>query len=189
MTAAPPAYLKVPLQQLGADTPVKVVVCGDAASLAQHMARTMLDEIVACQRAGRSATLIVPVGPVDQFPILAQQINQQRIDCRDVMLINMDEYLTDEGRWLPVSHPLSFRGYMDRRFYDLIDAELRPRPENRVFPDPDQPQLIETLIAQRGGVDACFGGIGINGHIAFNGRPSRGRMSASRRSRHCPRGC
>ncbi len=30
------------------------------------------------------------------------------------------------------------------------------------------------MIDERGGVDACFGGIGINGHIAFNEPPEPG---------------
>ena len=48
------------------------------------------------------------------FPILAELINQQAIDCHDVLLINMDEYLDDDGQWLPLEHPLSFRGFMNR---------------------------------------------------------------------------
>jgi glucosamine-6-phosphate deaminase len=56
-------------------------------------------------------------------------------------------------------------------FYHLIDPALAPRPENRVFPDPSDCGAIQRLIEQRGGVDACFGGIGINGHIAFNEPP------------------
>ena len=66
---------------------------------------------------------------MDQFPILAQMINDQRIDCRDVVLINMDEYLTDDDRCVPADHPLSFRGFMDRLFYDRLDAALAPPPE------------------------------------------------------------
>jgi glucosamine-6-phosphate deaminase len=91
-----------------------------------------------------------------------------------VVLINMDEYLTEDDRYVPVDHPLSFRGFMDRLFYDCLDASLAPRPENRVFPDPQHPQRIAERIAERGGVDACFGGIGINGHIAFNEPPEPG---------------
>ena len=60
------------------------------------------------------STFIVPVGPVDQFPILARVINDHRLDCRDVMLVNMDEYLTDDDKWVDIDHPLSFRGYMNR---------------------------------------------------------------------------
>jgi glucosamine-6-phosphate deaminase len=43
-----------------------------------------------------------------------------------------------------------------------------------VFPDPRQPQAIQRLIETRGGVDVCCGGIGINGHIAFNEPPEPG---------------
>jgi glucosamine-6-phosphate deaminase len=86
----------------------------------------------------------------------------------------MDEYLTDKDQWVPLDHPLSFRGFMNRKFYDLLDPALAPRPENRVFPDPREPERIAALIAQRGGVDACFGGIGINGHLAFNEPPEPG---------------
>ncbi len=144
------------------------------AGVADDMARAMLEQIEAARSEGRGATLIVPVGPVDQFPVLAQRINERRCHCRDVMLINMDEYLTGDDRWVPLDHPLSFRGYMNRKFYDLIDPALVPRPENRVFPDPWDRGRIQRLIDQRGGVDACFGGIGINGHIAFNEPPEPG---------------
>jgi glucosamine-6-phosphate deaminase len=167
-------YLTIPASELGLGTSVRVRALGDMASLARDLAAAIKQEILAAQRAGRAATLIVPVGPVDQYPVLAQTINDERIDCREVMLINMDEYLTDDDRFIPVDHPLSFRGYMDRSFYGLIDPALAPRPEHRVFPDPLDCAAVPRLIAARGGVDACFGGIGINGHIAFNEPPEPG---------------
>jgi len=169
-----PGYLTVAARELGQGTPVQVRILGDMAAIAQDMAEAMRQEILDAAQAGRGATLIVPVGPVDQFPVLAQMINDQRIDCRDVMLINMDEYLTDDDRYVPAEHPLSFRGFMDRLFYDRLDPALAPPPAHRVFPDPQQPERIASLIADRGGVDACFGGIGINGHIAFNEPPEPG---------------
>lgn len=167
-------YLTISAAELGRGTAVRVRALGDMTSLARDLANAIKQEIVDAQAAGRAATLIVPVGPVDQFPILAQTINDERIDCRDVMLINMDEYLTDDDRFVPVEHPLSFRGYMDRAFYDRIDPTLAPRSELRVFPDPQNCAAMPRLIAARGGVDACFGGIGINGHIAFNEPPEPG---------------
>ncbi|HXG10367.1 MAG TPA: glucosamine-6-phosphate isomerase [Gemmataceae bacterium] len=174
MTIELPAYLSIPPERLGEGTPVKVRVRGDLADVAHDMAQAMLRVIQEAHAAGRAATLIVPVGPVDQFPILAQMINEQRIDCRDVVLINMDEYLTDDDQWIAPDHPLSFRGFMARRFYGLLAPDLAPRPENRVFPDPHAPGAVGRLIEQRGGVDACFGGIGINGHVAFNEPPEPG---------------
>lgn len=170
-----PDYLAVPPEDLGRATPVRVRVGGDTADLAAGMAEAILEVIErAAAAAGRAATLVVPVGPVDQFPVLARQINQRRLDCRDVVWINMDEYLADDDRWIDLDHPLSFRGYMNRRFYDLIDQPLAPPPSHRLFPDPRDPAAIGRLIEQRGGVDACFGGIGINGHVAFNEPPEPG---------------
>lgn len=166
-----PDYLKVSASELGKGTNVKVTVKTDMASIGEAVAQDMFDEIVAAKKLGREATLIVPVGPVDQFPILAKRINNERLSIRDVVLINMDEYLTDDDRWIPIDHPLSFRGYMNRLFYDLLDPALAPKPENRVFPDPQRCDDVGKLIASRGGVDATFGGIGINGHMAFNEPP------------------
>src|SRR4051812_8895421 len=121
MTAGMPDYLDVPPERLGAGTPVQVRILGDMASIARDMAEAMLDEIRRAARERRGATLIVPVGPVDQFPILAGRINQDQLDCRDVCMINMDEYLTDDDQCIDPAHPLSFRGFMDRLFYDRLD--------------------------------------------------------------------
>lgn len=166
-----PEYLTVPADRLGGGTPIQVETVAGLEGVADHMAEALLKVITDAQAQGRAATLIVPVGPVDQFPVLAELINRRRVDCREVLVINMDEYLTDEDQWIERDHPLSFRGYMDRKFYNLIEEELAPTKENRVFPHPDRCDEIQRLIDERGGVDACFGGIGINGHMAFNEPP------------------
>jgi glucosamine-6-phosphate deaminase len=144
------------------------------ASIAQDLAESMLAEILEGEQAGHGATLIIPVGPVDHFPILAKLLNDRKISCRNTVFINMDEYLADDDRWIPSDHPLSFRGYMDKAFYSLLSPELVPPTSHRIFPDPANPTGIAQLIASRGGVDACFGGVGINGHLAFNEPPEPG---------------
>ena len=75
---------------------------------------------------------------------------------------------------------------MDRKFYDLIDGSLAPQHANRVFPHPDRCYEIQQVIDQRGGVDVCFGGIGINGHIAFNEPPEPGEEVADDAFAACP---
>jgi len=150
---------------------VKVRIKGSPAQLAEDLAEAIFAEIKAGEVSGRGATLIVPVGPVDHYPILARKLNEQKVSCHNAIFINMDEYLTDDDRWLPLEHPLSFRGFMERSFYSRLDASVAPPPHHRVLPDPLQPTAIEKLIQARGGVDACFGGIGINGHLAFNEPP------------------
>lgn len=172
----PPDYLKIPPEELGHGQSVAIHIVRDAAALAEEMAADIADEIRAAAEAGHPSTLIVPVGPVDQFPLLARRLNAERLCCRHVAFINMDEYLDDSDNWLPLDHPLSFRGFMQRAFYDLLDSALAPAAERRVFPDPRRPEAIGQLIDQRGGVDCCFGGIGINGHLAFNEPPEPGEI-------------
>lgn len=57
---------------------------------------------------------------------------------------------------------------MQRTVYDKVRPELVMPEGQRVFPDPNHPEYISELIEKLGGVDICFGGIGINGHVAFN---------------------
>ena len=57
---------------------------------------------------------------------------------------------------------------MNRTVYSQIDPELVMPESQRFFPDPKDPGRIDRKIEELGGVDICFGGIGINGHLAFN---------------------
>ncbi len=167
-----PTYLSISARELGHGTSVKVRILGDALSLARDLADDLRTEILAAQREGRSATFIIPVGPVDQYPLLARMLNEEKISCRNVVFIGMDEYLNGHGAWLPTDHPLSFRGYLNRMFYDRLDPAVAPPSQSRVFPDPRDISAVPKLIAARGGVDVCYGGIGITGHIAFNEPPA-----------------
>ena len=154
--------------ELGRGAAVRVRVGGDAEHLDLLMAEEMAGLIREANRDGRTACAIVPVGPVGQYGRLARIIADERLDCSRITFINMDEFLDDEGGWIEPRHPLSFRGFMGRSFYDLLPAGSGFRPGNRVFPDPADPDSLSALIADLGGVDVCFGGIGLNGHLAFN---------------------
>jgi glucosamine-6-phosphate deaminase len=151
-------------EELGRGTNVSVRVAGDASALSEAMA----EEMAALIRTGHPVCAIVPVGPVDQYAALARKIVSEKLDCSTVTLVNMDEYLGDDGGWIDPAHPLSFRGFMERAFYSLLPASARFPAENRIFPDPRNLGALAAQIAARGGVDICFGGIGLNGHLAFN---------------------
>ena len=55
-----------------------------------------------------------------------------------------------------------------RQVYTQVDPALLMPEAQRVFPDPHDPENLQRVIAAVGGVDIAFGGIGINGHLAFN---------------------
>lgn len=145
-----------------------VIIMEDNAAVFKSMAVEMAEEIKAHNDKGEKTVFICPVGPVGQYPFFVEIVNKEHISLKNVWFINMDEYLDDEKKWIPETHPLSFRGFMNREVYGKINEELLMPEEQRIFPDPENVTYIPEIIEKLGGVDICFGGIGINGHVAFN---------------------
>lgn len=135
------------------------------------MALVMLDEIMKNNAAGKKTVMIVPVGPTQQYPILARLVNQLRVSLKNVHFFNMDEYMLSPTEEVSYSDPISFHYRMEQEFYSLVDPELAMPEENRNFPHPGKEADYDEKIAGLGGVDLCLGGLGINGHIAFNEPP------------------
>lgn len=147
---------------------IPLTVLEDNAAVFRAMADEMADEIIRKNSLGEKTVFICPVGPVGQYPYFVDRVNRENISLKNVWFFNMDEYLTEDKEWIEKSHPLSFRGFMDREVYSKIRSELVMPEEQRVFPNPEAPGCGDRLIEKLGGVDICFGGIGINGHVAFN---------------------
>ncbi len=160
--------MTIPRDRLGEGSRVRVRIAGDAEALMVEMARVMAAEVVENARQGRPTCLIVPVGPVGQYRHLARLVQDEGLDLSGTTLIQMDEFLDASGGLIPPEHPLSFRGFLDREFFATLPPERAPSPERRICPDPTAPDRIGERIRQAGGIDACFGGIGLNGHLAFN---------------------
>lgn len=78
-------------------------------------------------------------------------INRDRVSLQNCWFINMDEYLDEDGNWIPKESPLSFRGFMERTVYTKIDPQLLMAPEQRAFPDPKEPGKVDKLIQELGG--------------------------------------
>lgn len=135
------------------------------------MALSMLEEIIAHNEKGERTVMIVPVGPTDQYPILADMVNRLNVSLKNVHFFNMDEYMISPTETVGKDDPLSFYGRMKREFYDRVRPDLVMPEDQRHFPAPGQEAEYDHLIEQLGGVDACFGGLGINGHVAFNEPP------------------
>ena len=138
------------------------------------MALAMLDVIRACADEGKPCVMIVPVGPTAQYPVLAELVNRLNISLKHVHFFNMDEYLVTPDRAIDAGDALSFHGRMEREFYSRVRPDLVMPQSQRHFPEPGHEAEYDKLIADLGGADACFGGLGINGHIAFNEPPEPG---------------
>lgn len=156
------------------NTAIPLQILGDAAEVFYEMALDMIEAIVENNEKGKNTVFICPVGPVGQYPIFTRLVNRDRISLKNVYFITMDEYLDDDLQSLSIDNPLSFGGIMKREVYDKIDKDLIMPEENRINPAPGNEAYIMETIERLGGVDICFGGIGINGHVAFNEPPEPG---------------
>lgn len=161
-------YYQYTKEELLKNPKLSVIVMKDNAEVFKSMAVEMAETIKQNNAENKTTVFICPVGPVGQYPYFVDMVNEENISLKNVWFINMDEYLTDDKQWVPVDHPLSFRGFMERTVYTKVKPELVMPKAQRVFPDPNNIDYIPELIEKLGGVDICFGGIGINGHVAFN---------------------
>lgn len=138
------------------------------AGIHKMIAREMASLILSRNEQGRESRFILPVGPVGQYPIFLNIIRKKRISLANCWFFFMDEYADSAGKALPPSHPLSLQGIMRRLWLDHIGAELAAPEERIVFPNEINIRSLAEKIMAVGGVDLCFGGIGIHGHLAFN---------------------
>ena len=138
------------------------------------MALEMLEAIIKCKEENRLCVMIVPVGPTGQYPILAELVNRLNISLKHVHFFNMDEYLITPDQAIEPDHFMSFHKRMDSEFYSRVKPELVMPESQRHFPEPGKEAEYDRLIEELGGVELCLGGLGINGHLAFNEPPEPG---------------
>lgn len=150
-----------------ANAEFKIRVIDDQHTFYQAFADDLVNRIRTARDEGRLFVAILPLGPVPQYELAARAINGERLSLAHVHTFNMDEYANDNGETAPVSWPGSFQRAMREHFFGLIDEELRP-PEHQIhFPTKDALPEYGARIADLGGGDICYGGIGWCGHIAF----------------------
>ncbi|HSM26286.1 MAG TPA: hypothetical protein VK856_15585 [Anaerolineaceae bacterium] len=161
-------------KQLKKITKIPFEYLPDANATFLHMAKSIAEEIKENNRQNLPTKLILPVGPVGQYPLLVEICNRESISWKNVHTFNMDEYTDWQGRPLPADHPLSFRKYMLEKVFNQLEEELRIPEDHVHFPNPIDLDAIGEEIQLIGGVDTCYGGIGYHGHVAFNEPPYSG---------------
>lgn len=161
-------------EDLGKGSRIRLNVCDHEVDMYWKVAIEVLETIEANNKKGEPTLMVVPYGPLGPYARIVYLVNKYRISLKNCTFINMDEYIGNDGKYIPEESPLSFRGGMKRIFYSRIDEELNLLPENRYFPDPEHTEVPQKLIDKFGKLDMVFGGVGINGHYAFNEPPKDG---------------
>ena len=109
----------------------------------------------------------LPTGssPLGMYKALVQLNKENKVSFANVITFNMDEYDN-----LPKEHPESYHSIMWNNFFSHIDIN----PQNVHILNGNATDLeaecaqYEQAIQQAGGIDLFLGGIGPDGHIAFN---------------------
>lgn len=109
----------------------------------------------------------LPTGstPIGTYKALVKLNKEGKVSFKNVVTFNMDEYVN-----LPESHPESYHSFMWNNFFHHIDINK----ENVNILNGNAKNLeqecmrYEEKIKTYGGIDLFMGGIGPDGHIAFN---------------------
>ncbi|MCI6104863.1 MAG: glucosamine-6-phosphate deaminase, partial [Bacteroidales bacterium] len=147
---------------------MRVIIEPNYEKLSQWAADYVVNKINAAKpTAEKPFVLGLPTGssPIGMYKALVQAVKDGRVSFKNVVTFNMDEYVN-----LPEEHPESYHSFMAKNLFDHIDC---PK-ENIHLLNGNAEDLAaecahyEQMIQEAGGIDLFIGGIGPDGHIAFN---------------------
>ncbi len=140
----------------------------DESSAARWASKYIVDRIKKFQPSlDRPFVLGLPTGgtPVATYIELIRLYQEGKISFKHVVTYNMDEYVG-----LPSTHPKSYRTFMREKLFNHIDI-----PDTNInYLDGNAEDLeaecarYEQSMENAGGVELFLGGVGRDGHIAFN---------------------
>jgi len=119
------------------------------------------------ERSSPPFVLGLPTGssPIGTYRELARLCEKGKVSFKNVVTFNMDEYVG-----LPEADPQSYHSFMREKLFSKIDIP----PSNVNILDGNAEDLeaecarYEEKMRDLGGIDLFFGGVGADGHIAFN---------------------
>ncbi|KLO13633.1 glucosamine-6-phosphate isomerase [Schizopora paradoxa] len=147
---------------------MRLIIRDDAAQVGQYIANYICKRINDFKpTANRPFVLGLPTGssPIPTYKALIKMVKEGKLSFKNVVTFNMDEYVA-----LPRDHPESYHTFMFREFFSHVDIP----PQQVHILDGNAHDLhaecaaYEQLIKSVGGIELFLGGIGEDGHIAFN---------------------
>jgi glucosamine-6-phosphate deaminase len=147
---------------------MRVIVREDYATCAEWAANHIVWKIQQFKpTADRPFVLGLPTGstPLGVYKELIRLNKAGKVSFKNVVTFNMDEYLGLDG-----NHPQSYRRFMMDNFFSHIDIQsANINLLDGMTKDPDaECRRYEEKIASYGKIHLFMGGVGADGHIAFN---------------------
>jgi len=116
---------------------------------------------------GKPFILGLPTGssPLGIYREFIKMHKEGKLSFKNVRTFNMDEYAG-----LPANHPQSYRRFMMENLFNHIDIDHKHiHTLDGMAKNPwEECRLYEQAIAEEGGIELFLGGMGSDGHIAFN---------------------
>lgn len=147
---------------------MRVIIEQDKAAMSKWAANHIIERIRSfAPTEDRPFVLGLPTGgtPLGTYAELIRRHKAGDVSFRHVITFNMDEYIG-----LPKDHEQSYYTFMWTNFFSHIDI----LPENAHILNGNAEDIeaecerYEAKIKEVGGIDLFMGGIGPDGHIAFN---------------------
>lgn len=147
---------------------MRLIIQPDFNRLSQWAANYVVSKIKAANpTSDRPFVLGLPTGssPLGMYKCLIELYKKGAVSFQNVITFNMDEYVG-----LPEDHPQSYHSFMWTNFFSHVDI----KKENVNILNGNASDLekecetYEEKIKSVGGIDLFLGGIGPDGHIAFN---------------------
>ena len=147
---------------------MRIIIKKDAADVGDWVATYVIDKIRKAAPSKKNPFVLgLPTGssPLPVYKELIKRHKAGEISFRNVITFNMDEYVG-----LPENHSESYHFFMYDNLFNHIDIQ----GENINILNGNAKDLekecydYEKKIEQLGGIDLFLGGIGPDGHIAFN---------------------
>jgi glucosamine-6-phosphate deaminase len=148
---------------------MRLIVLKDYDEVSDWSAAYVAKRIQQHEASGRKRDFVLglPTGssPVGMYRRLAQLHKAGSLSFSRVATFNMDEYIG-----LPEDHPRSYHTFMDEQLFSLVDID----PAKAHLPNGNASDLeaecarYEGAIEACGGIDLFVGGVGSDGHLAFN---------------------
>ncbi|KAJ5915365.1 hypothetical protein N7466_011298 [Penicillium verhagenii] len=147
---------------------MRVIIREDPQTVSVYIAEYIVSRIKAFNPTeSQPFVLGLPTGSSPEliYKILVQRHRAGEISFKNVVTFNMDEYVG-----LPRDHPESYHSFMYKHFFSHVD--ILPQNINILDGNASDPAAecasFDARIARYGGIELFLGGVGPDGHIAFN---------------------
>ncbi|MBQ8361014.1 MAG: glucosamine-6-phosphate deaminase [Bacteroidaceae bacterium] len=147
---------------------MRVIILDDYTLISRWAANYVVEKINQKHPTSENPFILgCPTGssPLGMYNELIRMNREGKVSFEHVVTFNMDEYVG-----LAEDHPESYHSFMWKNFFNHINIKR----ENVHILNGNAPDLMEEcdkyerLISDLGGIDLFLGGIGPDGHIAFN---------------------